>query len=124
MNILLSLGPIDFALHGIGRNGHIGFNEPGSCANSMTRIVSLAPETQDDNFSNLADMDKPKYGITLGLKELRSVKHTLLIATETQKAIAVHKLLKQSDILETPASILWSSSDFGIIIDKKAASLI
>ena len=121
---LSSLGTIDFALHGIGRNGHIGFNEPGSAANTVTRIVNLTPETQTDNFPNLAERDTPKHGITMGLKCLCRVNHTLLIATGTQKANAVHKLLMQRDILKTPASILWNSPDFGIIVDRNAANLL
>jgi glucosamine-6-phosphate deaminase len=120
--ILSSLGPIDFALHGIGRNGHIGFNEPGSCIYSKTRIVDLAPATRSDNFPNLSEAEAPKYGITLGLKTLRQVNHTLLIATGAHKASAIRNLVGHDPVSKTPACILWDSPDFGLIIDQAAAS--
>ncbi len=120
---IAALGPIDFALHGIGNNGHIGFNEPGSSANSVIRVVKLAAATQASNFPNLTDMEKPKYGMTFGLKELSNVRHTLLIAVGTQKSKAIYNLLNRNDISRTPASVLWNSPDFGIIIDRDAASL-
>ena len=124
MSFLSKLGPIDFALHGIGRNGHIGFNEPGSAMTSETRIVKLTSATREDNFTHLTDADRPQYGMTLGLKELRAVRHTLLIATGKHKALAIRNLLKRQSVLETPACALWNSPDFGIILDQQAAEFI
>lgn len=118
------LGPIDFALHGIGRNGHIGFNEPGTKANSETRLVELARVTLEDNFANTDTANIPHYGVTLGLKILRAVRHTLLIASGKHKATAIQKLLNKDPVLETPACALWESSDFGVIVDRDAGSLI
>ena len=118
---LLSLGPIDFALHGIGRNGHIGFNEPGSDENSKTRIVELAQSTRHDNFSDIIASNRPQYGMTIGLGELRRVKHTLLIASGQHKSAALKSLINRDSISDTPACVLWGSSDFGLIVDQHAA---
>jgi len=70
-------GPLDFALHGIGRNGHIGFNEPNSAVDSETRNVILAETTSIDNFPNSSNSERSIAGMTLGLKELQAVAHTL-----------------------------------------------
>ena len=121
---IMELGPIDFALHGIGRNGHIGFNEPGAKANSETRIVELEQATLEDNFANYDKADGPHYGITLGLKNLQAVRNTLLIASGKHKAMAIQKLMDKNPISETPACVLWESPNFGVIADKDAASLI
>lgn len=119
-----SAGPIDFALHGIGQNGHIGFNEPGSSSDSITRIVTLNPETRRDNFPNLKFNEAPSQGMTLGLQDLSRVKHSLLIASGETKADAIRRLLNQSSISRTPACAMLNCSDFGIIIDPHAAKLI
>jgi len=118
---LNALGSIDFALHGIGRNGHIGFNEPYDDKHSETRIVELCSETQDDNFPNMKNENRPKQGMTLGLKDLARVKHSLLIASGEHKAKAIKELMNRAPISKTPACALWNSPDFGIILDRQAA---
>jgi len=120
---LLALGPVDFALHGIGRNGHIGFNEPGSSPQSETRIVSLTSATQEDNFPNLDAAVRPKNGMTLGLNDFQKIRHTLLIATGEHKSFAIRNLVKKSCVSKTPACVLWKNRDFGIIMDKAAAGV-
>ena len=114
-------GGIDFALHGIGSNGHIGFNEPGSVVDSTARYVKLAEQTRRDNFPNMQAYDRPKTGMTLGLRDLKRVKHTVLLATGAHKAPAVQNLLNRTPVSQTPACILWDSPDFGVIVDQKAA---
>ena len=123
-NKIAALGRIDFALHGIGRNGHIGFNEPGSSPLSETRMIKLAPETRRDNFPDMPAAQRPHYGMTMGLKDLKNVRHTLLIATGAHKTNAVRDLLNRSSVEKTPACALWETDDFGIIIDRSAAGLI
>lgn len=92
--------------------------------NSETRIAELAGPTLEDNFSGYTESDIPRYGLTLGLKRLRAVRRTVLIASGKPKAAAVQKLLSKTSALETPACALWKNSDFGVIIDADAASLL
>lgn len=115
---LSALGPIDFALHGIGRNGHIGFNEPGHSFDSEVNIVPLAAETRADNFPNLVSYKRPEYGMTLGLQTLQAVKHSILLATGHHKAAAIKGLLSRKPIEQIPACTLLNCPDFGIIIDQ------
>jgi len=121
---IAAAGSIDFALHGIGRNGHIGFNEPESDPNSVTRIVNLAPKTRRDNFPQMDLTDSPSHGMTLGLRDLARVKHTLLIASGEHKADAMSRLVGGSSISETPACALLNCRDFGVIMDRQAAKVI
>ena len=117
-------GPLDFALHGIGRNGHIGFNEPNSAVDSETRNVILAETTSIDNFPNSSNSERSIAGMTLGLKELQAVAHTLLIATGKHKAEAIRDLINYAPTSQIPACALWNTPDFGVIVDKAAARLI
>ena len=82
------LGGIGFFLGGIGPDGHIAFNEPGSSLGSRTRIKTLTEKTRLDNARFFADMDEvPKYAITMGVGTIMDSKEIVLIANDiTQKA--------------------------------------
>ncbi|WP_373532671.1 glucosamine-6-phosphate deaminase [Vampirovibrio sp.] len=92
-------GP-DLVILGIGQNGHIAFNEPGSEANSPTRVVALAEQTQLSNFGAAGKPGFPTQAITLGLKAILSARHILMLATGESKK----NILRQAFHPNTPPS--------------------
>ena len=102
--------PIDLQLLGIGENGHIGFNEPGSSRNSKTRVVKLT------HIEGTA--------ITMGIKTIMKAKKIILLASGKKKAKAIYGLVKGKITEEVPASFLREHKDFILIIDRKAGSLL
>lgn len=118
-------GGIDFQILGIGSNGHIAFNEPGTDFNSVTHVVKLADSTIKDNarfFDNINDV--PKMAVTMGLKSILDAKEIVLIATGKNKAHAISKLLKDAPSEDLPSSILKNHKNVTIYCDEDAVSLI
>jgi glucosamine-6-phosphate deaminase len=114
---------IDLVIHGVGTNGHLGFNEPGSSFNSKTRIVDLAQSTIQSNsrfFSSLNEV--PHKGVTLGLDILSKAKKTLLLASGEQKQFAIRSLLFEPITEKVPASLVQQCSDVKVILDRAACS--
>lgn len=109
--------PIDIQFLGLGVNGHIAYNEPGSKYNSRTRLVELAPST-------IKRKGGPKHGITMGIKTILSAKKIVLLASGKDKAEAVKGLINGKIGEECPASFLRKHKDITIILDKKAAQLL
>lgn len=122
---LLENTEIDLQILGIGSNGHIGFNEPGTPFTQRTFIVNLTDKTRQDNkrfFSSLEEV--PTKAITMGLVEIVQAKRIILIASGAPKAMAIAKLLNGPIGTKFPASILRSHPNVTIFVDKAAASLI
>ena len=117
---------VDIQVLGIGANGHIGFNEPGTSFDSLTHIVDLQEKTISDNarfFNN--DMNLvPKKAITMGIATIMKAKKILLIATGANKADAVYGLVKGEVTEKLPASILQRHPDVVVVVDEAAASKI
>lgn len=115
---------VDIQLLGIGRNGHIGFNEPGTPFDSRTHIVDLTESTLEANkrfFDN--DINKvPKQAISQGIGTILDAKKVLLLASGADKADAVKAMLEEEPSVECPASALADHDDVVVIIDKAAAS--
>ena len=117
--------PIDIIILGIGVNGHIGFNEPGSKFTSKTRIVNLSKDTIKDNsrfFKNLKNV--PKKAITIGIATILSSKKIILLTSGKNKAKAIEKLIKGPITEKVPATALRKHKDVLVIIDKQAVSLL
>lgn len=94
-NLIAEAGGIDLQLLGLGLNGHIGFNEPGTSFESLTHIVGLTDSTIEANarfFESKEDV--PTQAISMGLKSIMNAKEIILIATGTNKAVAVSQLVK------------------------------
>jgi glucosamine-6-phosphate deaminase len=125
-DILLSqYGPIDLQLLGIGRNGHIGFNEPNSTLMAKTHIVDLDPKTIKDNARFFASEEEvPKSAITMGLKGIQEAKRIVLLATGIEKALILKALKSESISTSLPASFLHLHNDVTIICDEAAGLLI
>lgn len=120
---LHSAGGVDLQLLGIGTDGHIGFNEPGSSLASRTRITTLVEQTRRDNarfFHSLAEV--PHYGLTQGLGTILQARHVILLATGAQKAQAVRDLAEGPVAAICPASVLQLHPHATILLDEAAAS--
>lgn len=120
---LADIGGIDVQLLGIGRNGHIGFNEPSSSLASRTRIKTLTSATVDDNSRFFkADEYQPTLSITMGIGTILESKKTVLLATGAAKAEAIQATVEGPVTAACPASALQLHPDAVIIIDEAAAS--
>ncbi len=122
---LLSRNPRDIQLLGLGQNGHIGFNEPGTSFDSITHVVNLTDKTREDNarfFLNLNEV--PHHAITMGIKSIVFAKEIIIIAVGLNKAKAVKSMIKGTVDEECPASILQKHSNCIVYLDKEAASLL
>ena len=118
-------GGIDVQVLGIGRNGHIGFNEPADEFTKGTYKVQLTQSTIDANkrfFEKIEDV--PTEAITMGVESILDAKEIILIATGTDKAQAIHDMIKGEVSPACPASILQKHNNIHVFIDKDAASLL
>ncbi len=117
------LGGIDIQLLGIGRNGHIGFNEPSSGLMSRTRVKTLTPETIRDNarfFS--ADEYQPHLSVTMGIGTILDARKVVLLATGAAKAEAIEAAVEGPITASWPASALQLHADAVLIVDNAAAA--
>lgn len=124
-NAIKATGGIDIQILGIGRNGHIGFNEPADVFTKGTYKVKLTDSTIEANkrfFDKVEDV--PTEAITMGVESILDAKEIILIATGKDKAQAVHDMVKGDVSPSCPASILQKHSNVHIFIDNDAASLL
>jgi glucosamine-6-phosphate deaminase len=118
-------GGIDLQLLGLGRDGHIGFNEPSSSLGSRTRIKTLAPETIEDNSRFFERLDEvPRFAITMGVGTIMEAKEILLLASGRSKAEALRATVEGPISAEFTASVLQLHPRVMIITDGEAASLL
>ncbi|MCF6387063.1 glucosamine-6-phosphate deaminase [Mycobacterium sp. MBM] len=116
-------GGIDLQILGIGTDGHIGFNEPGSSLASRTRIKTLTAQTRSDNARFFGDdIDAvPTHCLTQGLATILDARHLVLVATGRQKAEAVHHLVEGAVSAMWPASVLQHHPHVTVLLDDAAA---
>lgn len=121
--LIRSLGGVDIQLLGIGRNGHIGFNEPADAFDRMTHCVDLTESTIEANKRFFASADDvPRQAVSMGIGTIMKAKKILLIACGEDKAEAVAKSFFGPVTPEVPASILQFHSDVVVIADTAALS--
>jgi glucosamine-6-phosphate deaminase len=116
-------GGLDLQILGIGVNGHIGFNEPGSGMYSKTRLVTLDNSTRIANaydFGNMSDV--PRMAITMGISTILKSKKTILMAWGQTKAPVIQKAVELDDTEDIPASLLQNHDDCTFVVDEAAAS--
>ena len=107
---IASFGGIDLQILGIGSDGHIAFNEPGTPFNSLTHIAELAESTIVDNSRLFNDISEvPTKAVTMGLQSIMNARKIVLIATGKNKAKAIRDLLNGPMTEEVPCSILQNS---------------
>ncbi len=122
-NKKLSQNIIDIQILGVGGNGHIGFNEPGTSFDSVTHHVKLDEKTRKDNARFFNSIDEvPKYAITMGIKNILSTRKIILIATGINKSDAVYHMVKGDVTPVWPATALQMHDDVTIYVDEEAAS--
>jgi glucosamine-6-phosphate deaminase len=118
-------GGIDLQVLGIGRNGHLAFNEPGSRFDSRTRVIPLTQDSRKANarfFPSLEDV--PTHAITQGLGTLREARHLLVVVSGAAKAAAVRSAVDGPVTEEIPASILQRHPNVSMVLDEASASLL
>ena len=116
-------GGVDLQILGIGSDGHIGFNEPGSSLASRTRIKTLTQQTRGDNarfFGGDVDL-VPRHCLTQGLATIMSARHIVLVATGYAKAEAVHHLVEGSVSAMWPGTVLQHHPHVSVLVDPAAA---
>ncbi len=124
-NALLDTLPRTVQLLGIGSNGHIAFNEPGTPFGSETHVVTLAESTVRDNSRLFARQENvPRRALTMGLKNIMEAEKIVVLASGAGKANAVSSMVRGVVTEAVPASILQRHPNCTLIADKEAASLI
>lgn len=118
-----SFGGLDLQLLGIGRSGHIGFNEPGSARNSLTRLVNLDPVTRRDAASGFFGEDNvPHHAITMGVGSILAAKKIIIMALGEHKAAVVNRAAEQEVTDEVSASFLQTHPNSLFAVDSAAAA--
>lgn len=122
---LIKANGIDVQILGVGRNGHIGFNEPQDYLHGATHIAKLTKETIRDNarfFSNIEGV--PKKAIAMGVGDILKARHIIFIASGHEKAEAVYQTLHGHITTRCPSSLLQLHPNVTVIVDKEAAALL
>jgi len=116
------IGGIDLQILGIGKNGHIGFNEPGSSFHSKTRVIHLDQQTRIANTYEFHDLNKvPKLAITVGISSIMKAKKIVLLAWGDKASIVAKSI--EGDVTEQiPATVLQNHDDCTFVIDELASS--
>jgi glucosamine-6-phosphate deaminase len=115
-------GGVDLAVLGIGRNGHIGFNEPGAPFGSRTRVVRLAESTRRVNAADFEGNRAPERAITVGMATVFEAREVLLLASGANKAGAVAAAVEGEISESVPASILRRHPNATFLLEDEAAS--
>ena len=117
------LGGIDFQLLGIGRTGHIGFNEPGSNYNSLTRLVHLDYITRNDARKSFYGIENvPTTALTMGIETIRKSKRIVLLAWGQNKSLVIKKAIQDEIDSNIPASFLQNHGNVTFVLDNSSAS--
>ncbi|MFZ5968256.1 MAG: glucosamine-6-phosphate deaminase [Bacillota bacterium] len=118
-------GGIDIQVLGIGRNGHIGFNEPDIKFEARTHMVDLDEDTIQANSRFFSSIDEvPKKAISMGIKTIMHARKILLLAQGIEKAQAIYQTIYGKITPEVPASVLQLHPDVTLVIEELAASLL
>jgi glucosamine-6-phosphate deaminase len=122
-NAIREAGGVDLQILGIGTDGHVAFNEPGSSLASRTRIKTLTRQTRIDNARFFDDdvESVPTHCLTQGLGTIMEAKHLILVATGRSKAEAVHHLVEGAVSAMWPATILQHHPHVTVLLDDAAA---
>jgi glucosamine-6-phosphate deaminase len=123
--LIADAGGLDLAVLGIGVNGHLAFDEPGSPFDSRARRVRLERSTREQYVEAFGSIEAtPEFGMTLGLADLMAARRILLLASGPSKARAVADALDGPETEDVPASVLQRHSDVTVLLDSDAAGLL
>ncbi len=116
-------GGLDLVVLGIGGNGHLAFNEPGSTFDSRARKVALEPRSREPYMPFFGSLEAtPAFGLTLGIADLLAARRALLLANGAKKAEAIARALRGPVTEELPASALQRHPDLIVVLDREAAA--
>lgn len=118
---ILAEGGLDVVILGLGQNGHLGFNEPGSAENSPARVLDLDAISVEANRAWFGGDYAPARGVTVGMKTILAARRILLLAYGPHKAAAVERMIRGPRSRECPASLLQGHPEIEIILDHAAA---
>jgi glucosamine-6-phosphate deaminase len=113
---IAAAGGLDVTFLGLGSNGHIAFNEPGTPFDSRTRVVALTESTRAANASLFPDGDVPTHAITMGIATILESKSIVLLASGEKKRAAIERLRSEEISEEFPASALWKHPDVTVLL--------
>lgn len=120
---IMAAGGVDVQILGIGRTGHVGFNEPGSSFASLTRVKTLTEKTRADNARFFASPDDvPVHCITQGLGTIRRARHLILLAFGEEKAGAIAAAIEGPVTSSSPGSVIQLHPHVTVLVDEAAAS--
>lgn len=120
---IAEFGGLDFQLLGIGRTGHVGFNEPGSNSRSLTRLITLDHLTRVDaagDFQGMANV--PTRAITMGIDTIRKARRVVLVAWGHKKASIVQEAVEEEQTSRIPASFLQQHDNLTVLLDEEASA--
>ncbi|MGI8912042.1 MAG: glucosamine-6-phosphate deaminase [Rubrobacteraceae bacterium] len=117
-------GGVDLCVLGIGRNGHVGFNEPGAPFDSRTRVVRLAESTRRVNAGDFEGGRAPERAITVGMRTIFESREIMLLASGANKAQAVAAAMEGKISEAVPASMLRRRPEATFLLDREASSAI
>lgn len=124
-NKIASVGKIDVQILGIGINGHIGFNEPGTSFSSRTHVVELDESTREVNSRFFESLDEvPTSAVTMGIQTIMDAKEVVLLITGENKAETVKQLIETDVTEDFPASALKNHPNFTLLVDEAAYSRV
>jgi len=115
-------GGLDVIVLGLGQNGHLGFNEPGSAEDSIGRVLELEPISIEANRKWFGGDYAPAKGVTVGLKTILAARHVLIMAYGSHKTAAVKAMLEGLRGAHCPASFLQGHPDIKVFLDEAAAA--
>ena len=122
---IAAAGGVDLQLLGIGNNGHIGFNEPGTPFGSLTHIVELTESTREANKRFFSSIDEvPTHAVTMGVKTVMQARSIILMAIGPAKAPIMKEMLQGPVTEKVPASVLQLHPDVTVYMDYEAAKLL
>ncbi len=120
--LLNDRGPVDIQILGIGENGHIGFNEPGTDLHSETHIVDLTESTIRANSRYFeSESDVPQQAVSMGLVSILKAKRIILLAFGEKKKEAIHQLMNNQVTKDIPSTILHAHPNVEVYVDDEAA---
>jgi glucosamine-6-phosphate deaminase len=123
--LIAQYGGIDLAILGLGPNGHIAFNEPGTPFETFTHVAELSQQTREALAGCFEKMEEvPKRAITMGIRTIMNARHVILLASGKKKAAVVRDALLGSITPKLPASVLRLHPNLLILLDEEAASAL
>jgi glucosamine-6-phosphate deaminase len=121
---IAQLGGLDVIVLGLGQNGHLGFNEPGSAEDSPGRLMRLDPVSIEANRKWFSGDHAPSLGVSVGLKTILGARHILLMAHGSHKVAAVKAMIEGARADQCPASFLQGHPDARVFLDNAAAAAL